>query len=205
MIQKRFSRRIALALCLCMFISCIPTMPAMAETAAEHTVTYQLDGSVYATQTVSDGGTIGERPADPSKDDFTFLYWYQEGANPVTAFDFGQPVTADLVLIACFEAIPDEPDETIYFTVTFEDGLTGAVIDEQTIEQGQNAVAPEPPTHDGYQFKEWDTDYTNVLTDITVTATYEALHQYSVTIRYYFADSTRVAASPYVAWLPRRR
>ncbi len=203
MMQGKFSRKIALALCLCMLISCVPTMPAMAEASTEHLVTYQLDdGSVYATQPVADEGTIGEVPADPSKEGFNFLRWYQ-GTDSGTAFDFTQPITADLTLVAYFEAVPVEPDDTVYVTVTFEDGFNGAVIGEPiTIEQGQGVTAPTPPTHAGYQFKEWDTAFTSVQSDITVTATYEQLHQYSVTINYYFADSTRIAASPYVSWLP---
>lgn len=57
------------------------------------------------------------------------------------------------------------------YTVTFKD-MNDNVIDTQTVAFGDDAVAPVWNEVDGYIFTGWDTDYTNVIEDITVTATY---------------------------------
>lgn len=57
------------------------------------------------------------------------------------------------------------------YTVTFKD-MNDNVIDTQTVAFGDDAVAPIWNEVDGYIFTGWDTDYTNVIEDITVTATY---------------------------------
>ena len=60
------------------------------------------------------------------------------------------------------------------------DGLTGETINTQIVVAGEDAVAPEAPVHEGYTFVEWDTDFTNVQSDLTVTAVY-AINEYTVT------------------------
>lgn len=57
------------------------------------------------------------------------------------------------------------------YTVTFKD-MNDNVIDIQTVAFGDDAVAPMWSEVEGYIFTGWDTDYTNVIEDITVTATY---------------------------------
>lgn len=57
------------------------------------------------------------------------------------------------------------------YTVTFED-MNGNVIETQEVEFGEDAVAPTWEDVEGYIFTGWDADYTNIVDDITVTATY---------------------------------
>ena len=64
------------------------------------------------------------------------------------------------------------PATTQYFKVTFVDGLDNSTIEEQTVAEGDDATAPSVPKHEHYTFTEWDADYTNVSTDITVTAVF---------------------------------
>lgn len=72
------------------------------------------------------------------------------------------------------------------YTVTFMDD-DGSVLDIQEIEYGQQAVAPENPYKDKtqqytYTFDCWDSDYSNITSDITVRATYKAqVNSYNVT------------------------
>jgi len=67
-----------------------------------------------------------------------------------------------------------------FFTVTFVD-YDGAVLDEQIIPKGSDAVAPDDPdNYYGYHFVGWDKGFTNVTEDLTVTAEYE-INTYSVT------------------------
>ncbi|MGN0845390.1 MAG: InlB B-repeat-containing protein [Kiritimatiellia bacterium] len=66
------------------------------------------------------------------------------------------------------------PEGTTY-TVTFV-GMDGATIgDPQTLAYGEAAVAPDPPAVEGYVFWKWDTDFSNVVESMTVTALYHKL------------------------------
>ena len=65
------------------------------------------------------------------------------------------------------------PEPTRY-TVTFIDGVTGDVIEEQRVKEGANAVFPAPPEHEGYVFVNWDDDGEDIQSDMTITAQYEA-------------------------------
>lgn len=86
---------------------------------------------------------------------------------------------------------PDNPQvgtETVKYTVTFVNA-DGSVLDIQEVEQGQSATAPSQPTLAGtvdktYTFKEWDTDFSNVQSNLTVTAVYtENVRKYTVTFK----------------------
>ena len=62
-------------------------------------------------------------------------------------------------------------DPVTKHTVRFED-WDGELIEAQSVEHGEAAVAPADPTRDGYTFIGWDTDFSNVTSDLTVTAEY---------------------------------
>ena len=57
------------------------------------------------------------------------------------------------------------------YTVTFKDS-NDHVIEEQDVLYGEDAVAPMWNDVEGYIFTGWDTEYTNVVSDIEVKATY---------------------------------
>lgn len=60
-------------------------------------------------------------------------------------------------------------------TVTFVD-WNGAVLDTQTVAFGGDATPPADPSRANYVFVGWDTDYTGVTENLTVTALYHALY-----------------------------
>ena len=65
-----------------------------------------------------------------------------------------------------------ELPQLVGYTVTFVD-WDGAVLSEQRVEAGGSATAPADPSREGWTFTGWDVDFTNVTTDLIVTALYE--------------------------------
>ena len=59
------------------------------------------------------------------------------------------------------------------YTVTFFNYAGTAALSVQTVEQGSDAVPPEPEIISGMEFTQWDTDYTNVQSDLTIHPIYE--------------------------------
>ena len=135
------------------------------EPVEEYTVTFVdgLTGETIDTQTVV-AGEDAVAPEAPVHEGYTFVEWDTDFTN----------VQSDLTVTAVY-AINE-------YTVTFVDGLTGETIDTQTVEHGADAVEPAVPEHVGYHFVEWDVDFTNVTSDLTVTALYE-INTYNVHIR----------------------
>lgn len=60
------------------------------------------------------------------------------------------------------------------FTVTFVDH-DGTVLKTETVESGKSAIAPADPERENYTFTGWDKPFDNIVGDLTVTATYEAI------------------------------
>lgn len=82
----------------------------------------------------------------------------------VSSYTFSKLTTGHTIW-AEFEPIP--------FTVTFVDGITGETLDTQTVAYGKDAAAPQAPQHEGYTFSGWDAAFTNVRSNLTVTAQYD--------------------------------
>ena len=81
----------------------------------------------------------------------------------------------------------EEP--SVQYTVTFKDGLTKKVISTVKAIAGNKVALPTAPTHDGYEFVEWQNSdkLTNVESDTIVTAIYRKIEKpvakYTVTFK----------------------
>ena len=75
------------------------------------------------------------------------------------------------------EAIAPKPA----YTVTFKD-WDGTTLKTQTVEEGSGATAPNNPTRDGYDFTGWDVSFSNITSNLTVTAQY-SIKTYIVTFK----------------------
>lgn len=77
----------------------------------------------------------------------------------------------------------------VQYTVAFKDGLTNKAISTVKAIAGDKVVLPTAPTHDGYEFVEWQNGdkLTNVQSDVTVTAIYRKIEKpvtkYTVTFK----------------------
>ncbi|MBQ6748647.1 MAG: InlB B-repeat-containing protein, partial [Paludibacteraceae bacterium] len=65
------------------------------------------------------------------------------------------------------------------YTVTFLDFYGNPIGEPQTIEHGASAMAPEAPEVTGYHFVEWDSNYNEIYSDMTIKAVY-AKNEYTV-------------------------
>lgn len=66
----------------------------------------------------------------------------------------------------------NENVEVPKYTVVFLD-FDEQIIDSQIVECGMGAVAPEPPKKEGFQFIGWDVSFSNVTSNLSVTAQYK--------------------------------
>ncbi len=125
-----------------------------------------MDGANEYKSAKVESGKPAQKPADPVKSGYAFKEWILFDG---TAYDFTKAVTADITLYATWNKI--QTPETVYYTVTFDSGVTA-----QQVEQGKKAVEPEAPEKEGYVFAGWylggaPYDFnTAVNADITLTA-----------------------------------
>ena len=79
------------------------------------------------------------------------------------------------------------------YTVTFKD-WDGTVLKTETVVEGNAATAPADPTREGYTFTGWSADFTNVTSDLIVTAQY-TINSYTLTINYVKAEGGTAAST----------
>jgi hypothetical protein len=110
-------------------------------------------------QTVEDGD-FATAPVVTEEAGYTFIGW--SPSDPATT-----PITEDTTFTAQYEI------QT--FTVTFLGGDHGSVSGDtvQTVNYGEDAVAPTVEANPGYAFTDWDEDITNVTGNLNVTAQYQ--------------------------------
>lgn len=145
-------------------------------------VTFMSEGEVYETALVPLGSevqfpeTAPQKQADESYS-YVFKGWSrsaEENAELITK----HIVTGAVTFYAVFQAEPKTEDT--YFTVTFVDGLTEEVIDEQSVKEGEAAKEPAKPEHAGYTFDGWNGDFTVITKKTIITANYK-INSYKLT------------------------
>lgn len=125
-----------------------------------YTVSFlDYNGSVIKTETVCHGRNATP-PADPSRSGFVFIGWQGVYTN----------VTSDQTVMA--EYAFDEPS-VVRYTVKFIDH-DGSLLKTELVEKGKGATAP-VVSRPGYSFLSWDKDFSNVTSNLRVTAQYEEI------------------------------
>ena len=142
-----------------------------------YTVTFKdYNGATLKTETVAKGGSATP-PANPTREGYTFVGWSGSYSN----------VTADVVVVAQYKQV-----ETVVktYTVIFVDH-DGSTLKTQVVEEGQNATAPADPSREGYTFTGWDKAFTNITSDLVVTAQYQEIPSTDLTV-----SAGRATAAP---------
>ena len=104
------------------------------------------------------------KPADPTREGYTFDCW----TFGLLEYNFNSPVTQNITLVAQWT---QNTMSVVQYTVTFKD-WDGTVLKTETVESGSAATAPANPTREGYTFIGWSCNFTNVTSDLEVTAQY---------------------------------
>lgn len=128
------------------------------EVIGAYTVTFQSEGGSEVASQIR-ANTPADRPADPTKEGYTFIGWY----NGESEWDFETPVTADLTLTAKWQVNQ--------YTITF-DTAGGSEVSSITQDYGTAITAPANPTKTGYTFAGWDKTIPSTMPagDMTITA-----------------------------------
>lgn len=122
------------------------------------TVTFLSDDEHTAPPQIR-ANTPADRPADPTKEGYTFIGWY----NGESEWDFETPVTADLTLTAKWQINR--------YTITF-DTAGGSEVPSITQDYGTAITPPAAPTRTGYTFAGWDRESPTTMPagDMAITA-----------------------------------
>ena len=140
------------------------------EVIGAYTVTFQSEGGSEVASQIR-ANTPADRPADPTKEGYTFIGWY----NGESEWNFETPVTADLTLTAKWQINR--------YTITF-DTAGGSEVPSITQDYGTAITAPANPTKTGYTFAGWDKTIPSTMPagDMTITARWQ-VNQYTITFK----------------------
>ncbi len=155
------------------------------------TITFDSDGGTPVESIKVKTGEIALEPEAPTKENSEFLGWYLDEE----LFDFeNNKIEENITLVAKWNSL----STTLTYTVTFYDNEDN-VLKIEKVEEGKSATAPTPPSVGGYLFKEWDTDFSNVTSDLSVKAVYEIDNKiYTITYELNGGSWTYANKSQYV-------
>ncbi|MEG0504177.1 MAG: InlB B-repeat-containing protein, partial [Raoultibacter sp.] len=140
--------------------------------APKKVVSFESDGGSSVFPLAGDSGFTPIKPADPTKQGYTFAGWYTD-ATLVNQYTFDTPITINTTLYAKWM-----PDRTVIFN------SNGGTPELSTQVVSHNAVVTQPgnPIREGYTFQGWYTEQTNgtkwnfaaaVTADMTLWARWE--------------------------------
>lgn len=140
------------------------------EVTGAYTVTFLSDGESAAPSQIR-ANTPADQPADPTKEGYTFIGWY----NGESEWDFETPVTTGLILTAKWQVNQ--------YTITF-DTAGGSEVPSITQDYGTAITPPAAPTRTGYTFAGWDREIPTAMPaeNMTITARWQ-LNQYTITFK----------------------
>ncbi|CAK4869198.1 unnamed protein product [Aphanomyces euteiches] len=136
--------------------------------AVPYTISFDSRGGSPVGNVIAYYDTLIGEPEAPSLEDHTLEGWYRDEARTEKwNFANDKAPAKDMTLYAKWTTI-------ITYTVTFQD-WNGTVLKTETVKQGDNATAPTQPSRTGYTFVGWSVGFTNVISNLTVMAKYDAV------------------------------
>ena len=140
------------------------------EVIGAYTVTFQSEGGSEVASQIR-ANTPADRPADPTKEGYTFIGWY----NGESEWNFADAVTEALTLTAKWQLNQ--------YTITF-DTAGGSEVPSITQDYGTAITAPANPTKTGYTFAGWDKTIPTTMPaeNMTITARWQ-VNQYTITFK----------------------
>ncbi len=167
-------------LCCLFFMTTFAGAPAQSTIIATRQVTF-VDGynnSNISSQSI-EVGTDAMIPNEPYHEGYVFIGWYLYDNQSIKVEDFTN-ILNDLKIVAKYaldangNGINDEKEQR--YTITFIDTFDDTVLSTQEVLVGMDALAPSVPLHEGYEFVEWGTSYTNVIGNATVNTVYKKIN-----------------------------
>lgn len=150
------------------------TTAASSDPTVYHIVTIVIDGEETIQEVPHGGNAV--KPEDPKIDGLTFIGWDSSFEN----------ITEDTIIMALFDEFdnsvdPDDPDN-VFTDYNPDDAIVTHVVtvvignksNTILVEHGTSANLPLTLEIEGYVFKGWDKDFTNITADTTITAILEA-------------------------------
>lgn len=165
---------------------------AACDDGATYTVTfdYNYAGASPVTASVKEGEKAA-KPADPTRDGYTFGGWYADAAC-LEPFPFDAPVRGDATAYAKWL-----DNSKKYYTVIYDPNYAGAEALTGSVEEGKPATRPADPVRDDAAFKGWFTaadggaayDFAAPVTgNITLYAKWNAVREYVFEAEYTYVD-----------------
>ena len=147
-----------------------PSAQITGEVIGAYTVTFQSEGGSEVASQIR-ANTPADQPADPTKEGYTFIGWY----NGESEWNFETPVATDLTLTAKWQLNQ--------YTITF-DTAGGSEVPSITQDYGTAITPPAAPTRTGYTFVGWDRESPTTMPagDMTITARWQ-VNQYTITFK----------------------
>ena len=147
-----------------------PSAQITGEVIGAYTVTFQSEGGREVASQIR-ANTPADQPADPTKEGYTFIGWY----NGESEWNFETPVATDLTLTAKWQLNQ--------YTITF-DTAGGSEVPSITQDYGTAITPPAAPTRTGYTFVGWDRESPTTMPagDMTITARWQ-VNQYTITFK----------------------
>ena len=140
------------------------------EVIGAYTVTFQSEGGSEVASQIR-ANTPADQPADPTKEGYTFIGWY----NGEEKWNFADAVATDLPLTAKWQINR--------YTITF-DTAGGSEVPSITQDYGTAITPPAAPARTGYTFAGWDREIPTTMPagDMTITARWQ-VNQYTITFK----------------------
>ncbi len=156
-----------------------------------YTVTFETnDGSAVESGKVINGQSVA-KPADPTKDGFVFIGWYEDSTFK-TPYVFAKPVTSDMTLYARFVKSPTNPAEfTVKFVVDGNEAFEALTTKDGVI---YNTELPTPEKEGATFVGWWMSDFEDA-NKLTAKYTEQVLGEHTTLYAVWADDKANVSVS----------